>query len=162
MFVTPPPDPVQIVAGLQSQSGEFARGFRPAGTKDWLLVATLGGLGYVRVKETRQVLRQGDLLLYAPDTPQDYGYLEDDGKWTNIWVHVRPRPLWAPWVQWPMKTKGVMFLTTGEAFVPIEADLRRLIEAAVQTTRLRHDLAMNAFERVLAVKGSLSCTVTNG
>lgn len=149
MFITPPPEPAQIIAGLQSQSGEFARGFRPGGTKDWLLVATLAGLGFIRVNGDRHVLRRGDLLLIAPQTPQDYGYLEDDSGWHNIWVHVRPRPHWAPWLLWPVQAKGVMVLQTADAFGPIEAELHSVIEAAAQAIRLRHDLAMNAFERVL-------------
>lgn len=149
MQVTPPPDPVLIIAGLQSQTAEFARGFRPSGTKDWLLVATLGGLGYVRVGANRQMLRRGDLLLIAPDTPQDYGYLEDDSNWHNIWVHMRPRPMWAPWLLWPECSKGTMVLSAARDFGPVEAALRGVLDATAGPIRLGQDLAMNALERAL-------------
>lgn len=155
MQVTPPPDPVQIIAGLQSQTAEFSRGFRPGGTRDWLLVATLGGLGYVKAGNARQVLRHGDLLLIAPNTPQDYGYLEDDSGWHNIWVHVRPRPHWAPWMKWPEQSGGIMILHAGPGFGPVEVALRGVLDAASASIRLRNDLAMNALERALILCDAL-------
>lgn len=156
MQVTPTPDSVPIIAGLQSQSGEYARGFRPAGTKDWLLVATVAGLGYVRIGTERRVLRRGDLLLIAPDTPQEYGYLEDDSEWRNIWVHARPRPHWAQWLVWPAVQKGIMILAAGDGFGSVEAELHNVLEAARLTHRLRHDLALNSFERALILCDALN------
>jgi AraC family transcriptional regulator, arabinose operon regulatory protein len=138
-----------IIAGIQSQSREYARGFRPTGTRDWLLVTTLGGLGYVRVGFATWTLRRGDMLLFAPDTPQDYGYLDDDTDWLNIWVHVRPRPHWMPWLIWPQVAKGVMILPAADQFDGVEAALRKMVDAASLPTPLKHDLAMNHLERVL-------------
>jgi AraC family transcriptional regulator, arabinose operon regulatory protein len=149
MKITPAPAPVPIIAGLQSQGREFARGFRPGGTKDWLLVATLAGQGFVRVLGQQHILHPGDLLLFAPDTPQDYGYLADDSAWLNIWVHVRPRAHWAPWLLWPALGKGIMVLPASTDFVQVEAALRDMLRAMHQPARLRHDLAMNALERAL-------------
>ena len=121
--VTPPPDSAPIVAGLQQQSRGSVRGFRPAGTKDWLFVSTMDGLGYCRAGGQVVPLRRGDLLLFAPDTAQEYGYLDDDTVWTNTWVHFRPRPHWIPWLTWPQKSRGIMVLSAGDAFAGIEAEL---------------------------------------
>ncbi len=100
MEITPAPHSFPIVCGLQHQSPQ-TRGWRPSGTKDWLMVATLEGLGYVRAEDTSWQLRRGDLLLIAPDTPQEYGHLDEQSRWTNIWVHFRPRAHWLSWLDWP-------------------------------------------------------------
>ena len=143
--VTPPPESAPVVAGWQQQR----RGFRPAGTKDWLLVTTINGPGYCRASQQVIPLRRGDMLLIAPDTPQEYGYFDEATVWTNIWVHFRPRPHWIPWLLWPQKSRGVMVLSADDAFDPIEAELLRMVDASTKPTRLRHDKALNALERVL-------------
>ena len=149
LVVTPAPDTAPIVAGTQRQPTEFGRGFRPAGTRDWLLVATVEGLGYARTGREVATLKPGDLLLIAPGTPQEYGYLEERTEWVNLWVHFWPRPHWLSWLRWPEAAPGIMLLRTGAGFPPIEAEFRRLIEAQGQPLRLRHDKAMNALERIL-------------
>jgi AraC family transcriptional regulator, arabinose operon regulatory protein len=149
LVVTPAPETTLIVAGTQRQPTEYGRGFRPAGTRDWLLVATVDGLGYARAGREVATLHPGDLLLIAPGTPQEYGYVEERTEWSNLWVHFWPRPHWLPWLRWPQHGPGVMLLQTGEAFAAIEAELRRMIDAQAQPLRLRQDKAMNALERVL-------------
>ncbi len=149
LVVTPAPGTAPIVAGSQTQPTEFGRGFRPAGTRDWLLVATVAGLGYARTGRGVADLNPGDLLLIAPGTPQEYGYLEERTEWVNLWVHFWPRPHWLSWLRWPEAAPGIMLLRTGEGFAAIEAEFRRLIEAQGQPLRLRHDKAMNALERIL-------------
>jgi AraC family transcriptional regulator of arabinose operon len=149
LVVTPSPDSAPIVAGAQRQPTEFGRGFRPAGTRDWLLIATVDGVGYARAGTGLATLRRGDLLLIAPGTPQEYGYLEERTEWSNVWAHFWPRPHWLPWLRWPSHAPGIMLLQAGEAFDGIEAEFRRMIEAQGQPLRLRHDKAMNALERVL-------------
>jgi len=144
------PEALPILAGLQSQTPEFApHGLRPAGTRDWLLVMTLAGKGHVRAAGQVWPLTAGDLLLFAPDTPQDYGAAEPQGQWDNIWAHFRPRPHWIPWLVWPQRARGVMMLQAGAATAAIAADLRRMVEVSTIPQRLRDDLAMNALERAL-------------
>ncbi len=148
MEITPAPHSFPIVCGLQHQSPQ-TRGWRPSGTKDWLMVATLEGLGYVRAEDTSWQLRRGDLLLIAPDTPQEYGHLDEQSRWTNIWVHFRPRAHWLSWLDWPQVAKGVMILQAVQRFEEIEAELRRMVDVRHGPLRLRRDAAMNALERVL-------------
>ena len=149
LVVTPSPETAPIVAGTQRQPTDFGRGFRPAGTRDWLLIATVEGLGYARAGQGVATLRPGDLLLIAPGTPQEYGYLEERTEWSNLWVHFWPRAHWLPWLRWPSHAPGIMLLSAGADFGPIEAEFRRMIEAQGQPLRLRHDKAMNALERIL-------------
>jgi AraC family transcriptional regulator of arabinose operon len=149
LVVTPSPESAPIVAGTQRQPTEFGRGFRPAGTRDWLLIATVEGLGYARSGAGVVTLRPGDLLLITPGTPQEYGYVEERTEWSNLWVHFWPRHHWLPWLRWPQQSPGLMLLSTGDAFAQIETELRRLIESQGQPLRLRQDKAMNALERVL-------------
>jgi AraC family transcriptional regulator of arabinose operon len=154
--VTPAPESSPIVAGIQYQSKEFSRGYRPEGTKDWLMVSTLDGVGYVKAEGTTRTLRRGDILLIAPDTPQEYGHLDDDSRWVNIWVHVRPRPHWLPWLAWPRISRGIMILEAGEQFEPIESELRRMVEVSNAPLRLRYEAAMNSLERVLITADDLN------
>ena len=113
------------------------------------MVTTINGPGYCRASQQVIPLRRGDMLLIAPDTPQEYGYFDEATVWTNIWVHFRPRPHWIPWLLWPQKSRGVMVLSADDAFDPIEAELLRMVDASTKPTRLRHDKALNALERVL-------------
>ena len=149
--VTPPPpdEGAPLVCGLQFQSREHSRGFRPSGSREWLLIAALEGLGRVRAEGRSRTLRPGDLLLIAPGTPQDYGHLDEDGTWVNVWAHFRPRPHWVPWLAWPQVARGVCILSAGERWPPIEAELRRMVEVARQPARRRHDMALNGLERAL-------------
>jgi AraC family transcriptional regulator, arabinose operon regulatory protein len=147
--VTPPPETAPIVAGAQIQTRESHRGFRPCGTKDWLLIGTTDGQGYVRAGADPAPLTRGDLILFAPDTAQEYGYLGDNIAWANIWVHFRPRPHWIPWLVWPQKARGLMILTAQDTFDTIETELLRTVEAQSRPTRLHYDKALNALERVL-------------
>lgn len=146
----PPPDEgAPLVCGLQSQAVEGTRGFRPAGSREWLLIAAMAGLGRVRAGGRDHTLRPGDLLLFAPDTPQDYGHLHERAGWVNVWAHVRPRPHWLPWLGWPQVARGIHLLSAGDRWTAIEPELRRMVEVAGQPTRLHHDLALNSLERVL-------------
>lgn len=156
--ISPPPaeEGAPLICGLQSQALEQSRGFRPAGSREWLLIAALEGLGRAQAEGRTVTLRPGDLLLIAPGTPQDYGHLREDGAWVNVWAHFRPRPHWLPWLAWPEVARGTSVLSAGELWPAIEPELRRMVEAARQPARLRHDVALNHLERVL-----LACDEAN-
>ena len=69
---TPAPPTGPLHAGCQNTRGAlYAR--RPKGTKDWLLIYTELGHCLVRYQGGEFSARTGDILLYQPGTPQDYG-----------------------------------------------------------------------------------------
>ncbi|NCT11383.1 MAG: helix-turn-helix domain-containing protein [Rhodobacterales bacterium] len=146
------PDWLPILSGRQPHENIASRACRANGTADWLLVATTDGTGYVRsAGGVRRDLRRGDLLLFRPGTPQDYGFADTTATWHNTWVHFRPRPHWIDWLAWPEFDKGVSLLRAQDDFGVIEAELVRLHDVANGPTRLRTDAAMNALERILIV-----------
>jgi len=149
LTVTPAPETAPIIAGRQRQPTEHGRGFRPGGTRDWLMVLTLDGLGYARAGMDIVHLRRGDVLLIAPGTAQEYGYLEQRTEWSVLWVHFFPRPHWLPWLRWPEAAPGIMTLPAGDALPALIEEFERMIAAQGQPLRLRQDKAMNALERVL-------------
>ncbi len=154
--ITPAPEPFPILAGIQHQAREYSRGYRPEGTRDWLMVTTLSGTGYVKAGAEIHRLGRGDIVLIAPDTAQEYGYLDEDSGWANVWVHFRPRPHWLDWLAWPQLSRGVMLARTGESFAPIEAELMRMVEVSRSPLRLRFDAAFNSLERVLIAVDDLN------
>jgi AraC family transcriptional regulator of arabinose operon len=154
--ITPAPAAAPIIGGLQFQSPGESRGYRPAGTSDWLLVVTLSGQGYVRAAGALKVLEGGDMLLIRPDTPQEYGHLDDDSGWVNVWTHFRPRAEWLDWLRWPELAPGIMVLAAGDALERMEFELRHMVEVANGALRLRLAAAMNSLERVLILADAIN------
>ena len=138
-----------ILGDLQSQGVGQTQAFRPRGTKDWLMVLTLSGQGYVGAGGRETVMERGSLLLIAPETAHDYGHLDDDGAWCDIWVHFHPRAHWLPWLNWPQLDKGTMLLDVSANFALIEAEMRLILENVRSASRLRDDAALNSLERVI-------------
>jgi AraC family transcriptional regulator of arabinose operon len=145
---TPAPHSHPIISGIQYQGVE-SRGWRPEGTRDWLLVTTLQGIGYAKTSKGSCQVRPGDMLLIAPGTPQEYGHYDESSDWVNIWAHFEPRLHWLAWLAWPQIARGVMVLSAGGKFPEIEAELRRMVEISRGPLRLRQDAAMNSLERAL-------------
>lgn len=138
-----------ILAGDQRQStGAVSSAVRPGGTGDWLLVATLDGAGMVRASGCRHDLLPGDLLLFQPHAPQDYGHRDVDGEWRNVWVHFQPRADWLRWLAWPNLAPGVMRLRRPDRLTRLRPLLLRLARALDGGALGRLD-AMNRLERVL-------------
>ena len=146
---TTSPSTCSILSGLQNQHRETSRANRPGGTNDWFLLAGLAGEGYCRAAGQEMRLTRGTMVLIAPGTPQDYGDVDASGDWTNIWIHFYPRSHWLSWLTWPAFAPGVMSLSLGDGFDPIEAELRRVVAAEDSAARLRYDAALNSLERVL-------------
>ncbi|MCH4893261.1 helix-turn-helix domain-containing protein [Sphingomonas sp. SFZ2018-12] len=146
-----PADPpaAPILAGDQRQRpGVVSRAVRPTGTRDWLLVATLAGAGFVRAGGVRHTLEPGDLLLFRPGSPQDYGHRDDSGTWRNVWVHFQPREDWLRWLAWPALAPGIMRLRRPDLLARLRPQLSGLARALDGTALGRLD-AMNRLERVL-------------
>ena len=150
-FVPYEPSPLSgsILGDLQVQGVGQTRAYRPQGTKDWVMVFTLSGQGYCRAGDRETVLERGSLMLIAPGAIHDYGHLDDDGAWRDIWVHFHPRAHWLPWLVWPQLGRGTMVLDASARFDAIEAELRLMLEFGRTASRLRDDAALNCLERVI-------------
>ena len=147
--VTPAPPAGPMHAGYWDGRG-LIHGWRPRGTKDWLLLYTERGQCIARYKGGEFTARAGDMLLYQPGTPQDYGQHAPQGRWKNVWVHWVPRTEVLEWLFWPELSPGLRHL-----HLPPELRGAVLKELTLATSVLRGNLprgeflATNALERAL-------------
>jgi AraC family transcriptional regulator, arabinose operon regulatory protein len=151
--VTPAPPPAPIILGTQQQT-PAARlpGWRPNGTRDWLLIYTVEGEGKIQARGGGQTLRAGDVLLIAPNTPQEYGLADGSSGWSNIWAHFRPPIHWLSWLDWPELSRGIAMLSLApERRSAVETELRHAVACQTSPVRLRSEAAVNALERALIV-----------
>lgn len=125
-------------------------GWRPRGTKDWLLTLTRGGQAIYRFPGGSYRAGAGDLVLVPADTPHDYGVDAAKGYWNVTWVHFVPRPDQMELLHWPEAGRGVRVIpipVTGRK--KFARDFLEVVRHA-QSLRPRRQLrAMNALERVL-------------
>jgi AraC family transcriptional regulator of arabinose operon len=146
---TPAPPAGPLYAGYQDSHG-IIHGWRPKGTKDWLLLYTELGRCLVRHQGCEFNAGPGDVLLFQPGTPQDYGQRERDGRWKQVWVHWVPRTQVLEWLSWPELSPGLKHL-----FLPREQRGAVLKELSLANSVLRSNLprgeflATNAVERAL-------------
>ena len=152
----PSPLTGSILGDLQFQGIGQTQALRPDGTRDWLMVLTLSGQGYVCAEGRETVMERGSLLVIAPGTPHDYGHLDDNGAWVDIWVHFHPRAHWLPWLVWPQLGKGTMLLDVTSRLPAIEAEMRLLLEHGRSASRLRDEAALNCLERVILLCDALN------
>ena len=126
-------------------------GWRPRGTRDWLLIYT--ELGDFLIRAWADNSRPGPRRyhpLQAPGTPQDYGQHQPGGRWRHVWVHWVPRPEIIDWLAWPELSPGVRHLR-------LSAEIRRAVlkELVFADSALRaslplgESLALNGVERAL-------------
>jgi AraC family transcriptional regulator of arabinose operon len=128
----------------------IVHGWRPKGTKDWLFVYTELGDCLVRYPGGELNAKPGDVFLYQPGTPQDYGQHDPDGRWKQNWVHWIPRTPVVEWMAWPELSPGLRHLH-------LTPELRRevLRELSLADSALRSNLphqeafALNAVERAI-------------
>jgi len=146
---TPAPPAGPLHVGYLDAHGVL-RGWRPKGTKDWLLVYTELGNCLVRYPGGEFTAGPGNILLFQPGTPQDYGQHDRQGRWKQLWVHWVPRTPVLEWLSWPELSPGIRHL-----FLPndlCQMVLKELVLAisVLRTNQLRREfLATNAVERAL-------------
>lgn len=138
----------------------MCHGWRPAGTRDWLLL--YGERGAFTVRPVRGHALQpadpqaftggpGDIIIYRPGTPQDYGQHRRDARWRHIWVHWLPRPEVTDWLrEWPELWPGVHHVHVHSTHrAPILRELVLTDTALNGRHPHREQLALNALERAL-------------
>lgn len=137
--------------------------WRPKGAKDWLLIYTEHGEGRVAISEgIFRPLKAGDILLFRPGIPQEYGLNVDQPVWRHVWVHFTPRPEWVNLLNWPEINPGVHLLQIPEVVRPDLMECFLFMNTkAKAVARRRQDFLMNAFEKALLVCDSVNPKATD-
>ncbi|HYF51907.1 MAG TPA: arabinose operon transcriptional regulator AraC [Planctomycetota bacterium] len=157
-FPETPYTPVtQVVCG-HIVGGPRYHGYRPRGTREWLLIYTVKGRGRFGHAGGDLLAQPGDMVLIKPQTPQDYGIEAELQHWELLWAHFNPRPEWLQWLEWPEDAPGLLRISVYDASVrrSIVQCFRETLSMAASPMRLRESFAMNALERVL-----LMCDAVN-
>lgn len=134
-----------LLAGHHTKESGYALR-RAAGTDDWLLVATLSGLGRFSTSLGEIEARPHSLTLLAPGVPHDYGTAKEAEGWEILWVHFHPPHEWLELLAWPTETPGIATLKGGRE---IERAFREVLRLSSWPGRRRQQLSMNALERLL-------------
>jgi AraC family transcriptional regulator of arabinose operon len=146
---TPAPPVGPLLAGYWDARG-LIHGWRPKGTKDWLLIYTASGRCLARDKTWEFAAGAGDILLYLPGAPQDYGQHEPRGRWRHVWVHWIPRTETLEWLSWPELRPGLRHLHLPRALRgPVLRELTFADSVLRSRTHRSEFLATNALERAL-------------
>lgn len=147
---TPAP-PVGLLVTGHFRQGPGYRTVRQKGTRDWLLIYTVGGRGRFAWTGGERLVESGDLILLRPQAPHDYRTAPGARRWELWWAHYIPRPEWLDWMNWPELTPGLMHVSlAGHAFRErLEMRLREAIAHNAGPGARRATLAMNALEEVL-------------
>jgi AraC family transcriptional regulator of arabinose operon len=116
----------------------------------WILEFTVAGQGWVRTPGGRADIHTGDMLLFHPETPQDYGMDDGVGTWDHVWVCFAPRAAWREWLVWPELAPGIVRLHIPPAERARLQDRLAAVAGYLHGPFKRRDeFAVNALEEVL-------------
>ena len=137
---------------------------RPTGTTDWLLIASIDGLGHAGTGDTTLPMSRGHIVCYQPGTPQHYYTDPDEDNWELIWCHVDIRPNWPALLKWPEAAPGLLhlYIADEELFSSILDALHQAIYESTKWTVVNDELACNAFERALLLTQLTNPASNNG
>jgi len=148
------PTPHDVAVTLKAE--EFRMGprydnWRPAGTRDWLLILTVGGAGRLGGGQSDLLSGPGTVTLYQPGTAQRYFTDPQARHWNLLWSHFHPRPHWGNWLHWPEHSKGlrVIRLDDPAVFRHVRQAMGDVIRFSRQQLPGGMDMAVNALERAL-------------
>src|SRR5438552_290000 len=116
-----------VLAGYFDRIRDYST-FRAEGTNDWLLFFTLAGAGRLHTGGEGFTVKRGDLGLYAPHTPQDYGLLDARTRWRFLWFHFQARQEWLELLKWPAAAPGLFQLHVADPV--LWARMREALRAA--------------------------------
>lgn len=146
---TPAPPAGPLYAGYWDTRNHF-HVWRPNGTRDWQLLYTEAGSGLFHYTGGEYATESGDVILYQPGAPQEYGQPDPQGRWKHIWVHWVPRTEVFDWLNWPELSPGLRHLSLPSELRESVLKELILVESAVRDHTARHEaLAANAMERAM-------------
>ena len=141
-----------IVTGHFREDPDYAT-WRAQGTRDWLLILTLGGAArFGRAHGGDLPVGPGEVVLLRPGTRHDYGTRPGAAGWELLWTHFLPRAHWLDWLGWPEAAPGLLRLDLNGDPAALEnvtrclADMHRLATGAQPR---RDQFALNALEEAL-------------
>ena len=143
--------PVSPLLGDCFRGTTLRHTYRAQGTRDWLLIYTLGGSGLYRFSGGEFRSRAHDITLFRPGAFHDYQINPDAKKWDLLYAHFLPRADWVPWLSWPEKAPGLMVLSVKEPDMRrhIANGLRDMIRLNSSSLPRSQVFAQNAFEKAL-------------
>ena len=147
---TPSPPPGPLVTGHFYKGPRYGT-YREQGTRDFLLIYTLGGCGRFGHGAGEFLAHTGDLVLLRPGTIHDYGTATGATNWELLWAHFIPQPAWMHYLRWPEVASGISQLPLAghEWQSRISQRFRDLVRLNRASFRLREALTLNALEEIL-------------
>jgi AraC family transcriptional regulator, arabinose operon regulatory protein len=142
-----------LIAYRRLLTGHFRQGsgyktWRSQGTRDWLLIYTVGGAGRFGFRDGEFVSRGGDVVLIAPGALHDYGVVST--RWELLWAHFQPRSHWLEWLRLPEIAPGLQqLLIPAKERRGFVRQLRQAHALATGGSARRLDHAMHALEAAL-------------
>lgn len=151
-IITHAPQVYPLVTGRFTEVPTYNT-WRPYGTRDYLLILTVGGSGRFGHAHGEVTTAPGDLVIIRPGTPHDYATARGAAYWGLLWAHFLPRPFWQEWMSGlPPVAPGITLLSLGEASaerVAVESALDAMDRYATGGLPRRTEFAMNALEAAL-------------
>jgi AraC family transcriptional regulator of arabinose operon len=131
--------------------------YRPEGTKDWLIMYTLSGKGFVNNADTELLeCAEGTLTLIPQGIKHDFFTAEHE-VWEKLWAHFIPRLNWMDWIP-PSNTDGPVYHMHIDSPVTrqsIESAFRRVLSYRSDSfLAFREELTLNALEEVVLLAAS--------
>ncbi len=146
-----PHRPTRTIICNEFREGRDYSNWRPKGSEDWLLIATISGRGaFVYDDGCHASLNAGDVVLFQPGAYQDYSTDPETGWWHLRWAHFMPKPDWLRWLDWSEVAPKTLWLTLPEfARERCFAALERMVVSFRLPGEDRGSLALNALEEAL-------------
>jgi len=125
---------------------------RPNGMPYWMFWYTTKGKAVIQCPDGNDFATEpGDLVLWAPDTPQLYGTAGLSTTWYSLWGAFEIRPHWYDYLRWPARSRGIHQITGLSA-----ASRRQVVRLLREADKFANDpglhnaykLALNRVEEV--------------
>ena len=111
----------------------------------------MGGRGRFGHEHGDVIVSEGDIVLLAPKTPNDYGLEDSLQKWDLLWAYFSPPSNWRVLMKWPEEAPGILKLRLpeGNHRTKIVGQFLEAHQLNRGPRRHREMFAMNAIERTL-------------
>jgi len=144
------PPPALLTTGY-FRKGLSYQSYRRTGTRDWLLIHTVGGSGVFAGVSGSFIAKKGDMVLLKPGVIHDYSTNPETRQWEILWAHFSPRKEALGWLDWPEVTPGIrrLFFPQGKCRQSVENRLKEMHHLNQGANEFREALGMNCLERAL-------------